>query len=407
MHRIPYAKTMACGIWIKQGSKYESDSNSGLSHLLEHLMINIENKNNPKYQKLINELSYEGVIYNAGTTKESTSFYFSGLSRNLEKCIQALASIVIDNRNFSDELIENEKKVVIQEAISFYSSFNQIKERTSQALYGNMDIGRIIVGSIDRIKCATNKDLGKIVDESYTPENSTLVIVGGIDYEKTLKIIDQNFSSWADRETRKYKETIEGEPGIFFNSINNGQNSVVSIGFRIPSYIDKDRVNIEIISKILAEPSLESRLVQEIRMKRGLAYNLGGFTSFYENRGTLGFTVICAHKSVNEVIKVIMYELNKAKEKGVSDEEVSRAKKIMETRTLLDLDNLLAQLKFLGKCSSYGQLFSLENEVRKIQNVLKENINPIICELFNESNMGFAAIGSFDIDETIQYLKIN
>ena len=141
MHRIPHSRTMACGVWIKQGSKYETDEQNGLSHLIEHLMINIENDNNPRFRKLINEVSSEGIVYNAGTTKETTSYYFTGLSNMLEKSIETLSAIVVDNSKFTDELIENEKKVVTQETISFYSSFNQIKERTSQSLWGNIDVG--------------------------------------------------------------------------------------------------------------------------------------------------------------------------------------------------------------------------------------------------------------------------
>lgn len=407
MHKIPHIRTMASGIWVRQGSKHEDDNNNGLSHLLEHLIINVDNKNNQRFQKLISELSYEGVVYNAGTTKENTFFHFSGLSKNLEKCIETLAEMVINNRDFPEELVENEKKVVTQEAIMFYSSFNQIKERTSQALYGNMGVGRTIVGSIDNIKNATNENLKKILEERYTPENCTLVVIGGINYEKALDFIVNNFSSWEDKDSKEYKDIVESEAGIFFNSINNGQNSVLSVGFRTGSFASKDRTNTEIISKIIGEAGLESRLVKEIRVKRGLAYTLGSFTSFYEKRGCLGLTVACAHESVNEVINVISNEINKIKVEGFTDEEVDRAKKILETRTLLDLDNILAQLKFLGKCTSYGHLFSLEQEIRSIKKVKKKDLNCIANELFVNDNMGLAAIGNFDIDKAVQLLKIS
>ncbi|MGH4124767.1 MAG: insulinase family protein [Clostridium sp.] len=311
MHKIPHVRTMSCGVWIKQGSKHEEDDDNGLSHLVEHLMINIENDNNPRFEKLINEVSSEGIVYNAGTTKETTSYYFTGLSNMLEKCIETLSTIVIDNKTFTNELIENEKKVVSQETISFYSSFNQIKERTSQALWGNVSVGRIIVGNVENINNAKASDIENIIKKSYTPENATLVVVGGIDYQKTLDIIEENFSRWEDTQTRSYKETVDSEPGIYFNSGGSGKSTVISIGFRAPSYMDAEKSNIDSIAKILGDTSLESRLVQEIRMKRGLAYNIGAFTSFYEKRGTLGFTAVCASESVNEVVKIMMDEFHK------------------------------------------------------------------------------------------------
>lgn len=406
MHRIPHSRTMACGVWIKQGSKYETDEQNGLSHLIEHLMINIENDNNPRFRKLINEVSSEGIVYNAGTTKETTSYYFTGLSNMLEKSIETLSAIVVDNSKFTDELIENEKKVVTQETISFYSSFNQIKERTSQSLWGNIDVGKIIVGNIDNIKNANSEVIEKIMRESYTPENSTLVIVGGIDYQKTLDMVEAYFSRWKDKPTRKYKEIVDSDPGIYFNTAGTGKSSAISIGFRAPAYLDEDRKSVDIIAKIIGDVSLESRLVQKIRMQRGLAYSIGAFTNFYEKRGTVGFTAVCSNEDVPEVVKIMLDEFNNAKTYGFNDNEVSRVKKVMETRTLLDLDDLTSQLKFLGKVSSTGQIFSLEQEIRNIQKVDKDSLNNTVKDLLVDEKMGFAAIGNCDVDNIVSLLKL-
>lgn len=407
MHKIPYVRTMACGVWVRQGSKHESDDNNGLSHLLEHLMINIDNSNNPKFQCLINEAISEGIVYNAGTTKETTSYYFAGLSTMLQKCIETLASIVIDNKIFSSSLIENEKKVVSQEAISFYSAFNQIKERTSQALWGNVGIGRIIVGSLENINNATPNDIEEIIKSAYTPENSTIVVVGGIDYQNTLEMIDENFSRWQDLNTRDYKEIVDSVPGIYFNSAGAGKSTVISIGFRTSSYMDAERGNIDMIAKILGGAGLESRLVQEIRMKRGLAYSIGGFASNYENRGTLGFSAVCSNDSVAEVVEIMMNEFHKVREEGFTDKEINRAKKVLETTTLLELDDLTSQLKFLGKGSSNGQLFSLEQEIRNIKKINRESLHKSVEDIFTEEKMGLATIGNCNVDELISLLKFN
>ena len=134
LHKIPEVKTISCGLWVHQGSSYETDEYNGLSHLTEHLLFNAEDIVNEQYKQLIHEISDNGVMYNAATTKEYTCFYFTGLANTLEKCILALAHIAMKNREFDFENFENEKKVVLQEATGFYSSFQQIKERTSQAL---------------------------------------------------------------------------------------------------------------------------------------------------------------------------------------------------------------------------------------------------------------------------------
>ncbi len=179
LHRIPDIRTMACGLWIRQGSKDEDDSTNGLSHLIEHLKLNKENNSNPNFKYLLDEIVSEGVTYNAGTTKESTYFYFAGLVNTLEKCISALYHIAT-NDEFDEEFFINEKKVVNQEVSSFYSAFNQIQERTGQALWGNVGIGKIIVGNKENVDNTDINTIKNIINNSYTQENSVVVIVGCI-----------------------------------------------------------------------------------------------------------------------------------------------------------------------------------------------------------------------------------
>ncbi len=406
IHRIPNIKTIACGIWVRQGSKYEDANTSGQSHLLEHLMINMDNHGNARFQELMREVTSEGVIYNAGTTKENTSFYFTGLSDTLEKCIKTLASIVIENKSFPEDLLENEKKVVVQEAISFYSSFGQIKERIGQALWGDMDVGRIIVGNIENVKNCKNENLENIIKMAYTPENSTLVIVGELEYQDVLKIVEENFADWKDTSTREYNEIVESEPGIYFNS-GGGKNTVIAVGFRTGGYTEKERINIDVMSKIMGDTSLESRLVKEIRVKKGLAYNLGTFTSFYENKGTFSFTSVCAQESVEEVVKLAIDEFQKAKESGFNKTELERAKRILRTSRLLELGNLTSQLKFLGKCGSFGHLYSLEQELRNLEKVELESLNRTAAEIIKSDNLSVAVIGNCNIDKLVPILNIN
>ena len=126
LHKVPETKTMSCGIWIGQGSTYETNENNGLSHLVEHLLINPENGSNSEFEKLMRRVSAEGVIYNAATTKEYTCFHFTGLKETFESCLSCLAHIVQRNWEFSEDFFETEKNVVLQEATGFYSSFQQI-----------------------------------------------------------------------------------------------------------------------------------------------------------------------------------------------------------------------------------------------------------------------------------------
>ena len=398
LHKIPEAKTISCGLWINEGSRYETDENNGLSHLTEHLVINPENRNNPQYEELASRVSSEGVIYNAATTKEYTCFYYTGLKNTLDICLSCLSHIAMKNRSFTEELFENEKKVVLQEATSFYSSFQQIKERTSQAIWGNVGIGKIIMGDMKRVGSATREQILELVSENYIPGNAIVVVTGNIEYPQTLELIEERFGTWKDKRKALEEELVESLPGVYLNK-GSGKNAVISIGFRAPAYQSEYRVATDMMVRILGQSGMQARIVQEVRMKRGLAYNVGGFSSFYKNRGTLGFMAVCEKDKAVEVARVMMDVFAKAVEKGFTEEEIEREKRMMETAMLLSVENITDHLRNIGKCSVMESNFYIENEVRRIRNVSKEDLDSAARKLLQENNMGLAAIGDCNFDK--------
>ena len=198
IHKISEVKTVACGLWIKLGSSYETDDNNGLSHLAEHLLMNQNDVENEEYKRIISDITDNGVYYNAATTKEYTCYYFTGLKSTIDDSLNALSQIAMKNREFNEDAFENEKKVVLQEAVSFYSSFQQIKERTSQALWGNMGTGKIIMGNLNNIENATKSQVLELINKAYVPENAILTIVGNVDYTDILQKIENKFGIWDD-----------------------------------------------------------------------------------------------------------------------------------------------------------------------------------------------------------------
>ena len=405
LHKIPEVKTISCGLWVHQGSSYETDEYNGLSHLTEHLLFNAEDIVNEQYKQLIHEISDNGVMYNAATTKEYTCFYFTGLANTLEKCILALAHIAMKNREFDFENFENEKKVVLQEATGFYSSFQQIKERTSQALWGNMGTGKIIMGNMQNISNAEPEQIHNLITSAYVPENATLVVIGNIDYSNVLEIIEQEFSEWKDTKTTTWERAVDDTPGIYINK-GSGTSTALSIGFRSPGYDDQRRLAIEMMVRILGGGGLQSRIIKEIRLKRGLAYTVGGFSSFYRRRGTLGLTVVCDKQKSIEAANAMSEVLVDASNSGFSEEEIAREKRVMETDMLLSVDNITEHLRYVGRCGAMGINFYIENEIRSIQNIKKEDVDRAAKELLAESNMGLAAIGVEDTDKLLEAVHL-
>lgn len=401
LHKIPKSKTVACGVWVKQGSRYEDDSTSGLSHLLEHLVITSNNNDND----LLDKVEEKGIVYNATTTKEFTYYYLSGVTDTLEFSIETLANLLTTYKPVSSSAFDNEKKIVLREASGFYSSFKQIAERSGQALWGKSDVGRIIVGDIEVLKNARQESIEELYRNSYTPENATVVVVGDFDNEQIVSVIQKYFSSWEDRKTIQTKFPVSKDPGIYINNQSGGENALLSLCFKLPQFTSSYRNTIEVISLILGDGGIKSRLAKEIRMKRGLAYIINSFESFYKDRGLLGFATVCAPNTTDEIVQIMMDEFNRCKSDGFTETEIVAAKNKLVTKRLLGLENVQDHLKFLGKCSSYDNIFSIEQEIRNIKKVDDESINEVLEMIFNDSNMGLAAIGDINIDAILE--KIN
>ena len=393
IHKISEVKTVACGLWIKLGSSYETDDNNGLSHLAEHLLMNQNDVENEEYKRIISDITDNGVYYNAATTKEYTCYYFTGLKSTIDDSLNALSQIAMKNREFNEDAFENEKKVVLQEAVSFYSSFQQIKERTSQALWGNMGTGKIIMGNLNNIENATKSQVLELINKAYVPENAILTIVGNVDYTDILQKIENKFGIWDDVKVGLEERNVESEPGIYINK-GSGNSTVLSIGFRAPGYGTANRLAVEMMVRILGSGSLQSRIVTEIRGKRGLAYNVGGFASFFEKRGTIGFTVVCDKNRSIETAKVLSDVIIQAREHGFNEDEIIREKHVMETNMILAIDNITEHLNYI------------ENEIRLIRNIQKEYVDRAAKQLLCDLNMGVAVIGSSNAERLLETIAV-
>ena len=405
LHKIPDIKMIATGIWIKQGSKNENDEMNGISHYTEHMAFNRNNSNNKDIKKNFQSLNDFGVTYNATTTKEYTYYHFKGLKESLDICLKTIKSIVVNNTKFDKEIFLNERKVILQEARSYYASFNQIVECINQAIYGNYSVGRNILGSLDNISNIKLEDVEKIVSNTYTPENAVLILIGDIDYDKSIKLIEDIFEDWEDTPTFKIDENIIDTPGIYYKKTPNTSNSVLSLGFKVKNGNIEDILISEMLIKILADPIMSQRITQKIRQEKGIAYNVGGFVTEYEDFSTLAISVVCKHEDVEEATGIIVEEINHLLGEGINDEEFNRAKMSLITEKNLDFNDLSKKLIYFGKYASYNQLYFLENTIRKIKKIQLEDVVKKSKNILRYNNLGLAIIGDTNMDIVIENLE--
>lgn len=405
LKRIPNQKTISCGVWINQGSKNEDSTNNGISHLIEHLMFKTKSKNNPSsMQEHIEELLSYGAQYNGATTKDYTCFYIDGLSKYFDKIIEILSYMVINKEEIPEDVIENEKKIVLREAESYLNSSSQIGERVGQALWGDYSFGQLTIGKLNIIKSITPKMVNDLLKSSYIPENSTIIVVGNFEYDEALDKIVKYFNNWSDYySVNKFKEILQDNPGIYVNDKFIGDRSTVGIGFSSYSAKDSRSRYADILKNILVKPG--SNLFREVREKRGLVYSLNGFNTPLSTIGNTGIAFSANNDSICEIVKFIIEEISAIKNGNVSIEMLEKMKRIKETSLIYSLESTSAQLMTIGKSAICGSIFLLEEELRELNKITVEDIVSVASDMFSTEKICMAILGSCNVDEIMPLLE--
>ena len=402
LHKEPGIKLITIGVIINQGSMNESNETNGISHFLEHMIVNLSCQNQDTLD-LFEELHEHGADYNAITDKAMTSYYISGFASGLKTYLKLLKQIVYHHRSFSDEAITNEKKIVERELVSYYASLNQISDRAIQALYGSKSVGRIIVGSKENLNAFTIDEILSVLSDTYIAENSALVIFGDFDYSQAVQLIDEHFSDIPDNITKQYHETVTSTPSIYYNSNYNGENAVLTLCFR--NMIDSCKNDaLDIVLSGLCNPTLTKRAAFILRNETGLSYNVGGFYRAIKNYIGYGITSVFKAENAPEVLKVLIESINVLKKDGFSEKETGIIKKNVLKDRLYTNSNIQRQSDQLIRMAVSPYVYSPDNEIRKIERLELDQLNSLLNDLLNSNRMGLACIGRCDIDAMIKVL---
>lgn len=405
LHQLRGIEIVTTGMIIHHGSINEDDYTNGVSHFMEHLVMN-KNTSNKTLGTYLEELLKYGAIYNAETTKDSTFFYFTGLSNGIDIYFRCLKEALFENRIYDDNLFENERKVILREYASTMSSFNQISERTLQALYGNSGLGRMIIGAKECIESFKKNEVEKKIEEIYVPENASLIVIGDFNEQETNEAIRRLFNNIEDKKVKKKCEKNESSPSVYFNPNYKGSNSILSLGFR--KYTSERSIEYSIVNKFIIQSMcnyvLSKRLIYVLREVKGLAYNVNGFAYDNFNFQSMGIYSIFESSNIEIVAEILIEEMSRLRVEGFGQEEFELIKKNILTARLQEKVNLNEQVYLFAKSIKNNVLYSPENNIRTIKNLELSEANRMAYEMLDMDNAGVACIGNCDIDKVVQLL---
>jgi predicted Zn-dependent peptidase len=385
---MPSVRSIALGMWIRAGSRDEGTEQAGISHFLEHLLF----KGTERFSSREIDEAFDamGAEVNAGTGKETTSVYSRFLDGHLERAFDVLQDMVL-RPAYPD--VDSERDVVIEE-IAMYEDepSDKVHDVMASAIFGDHPLGRPIIGRAEVISSVPVPQIAAWHDGHYVPGNMVVAAAGNLDHDAIVKLVDSAFPSAASPAPVAAASPNGPAPVLRFHRKETEQYHVCLGGPGIPRGDDR-RFALRVLDTILGG-STSSRLFQEVREKRGLAYAVYSYANHYADSGQVGLYVGTRPDRVAEAVDVIGTELRRLQADGVSEAELELARENVKGRTVLSMESTLSRMNRLGSSVLMGvPLLTVDEVLAAFDAVTLEDLSALAAELWRPEHLSAAAVG--------------
>ena len=391
MDKIEGINSVTFGIFVKTGAKNELNGEEGISHLLEHMMFK---GTKTKSAKDISEIiDNEGGVINAYTGKENTVYYVQMLSNKLKEGIEILTDMFL-NSTFSEENLEKEKNVVIEEIRMYDDIPEEIVHDRNTALVIEGVQGNNVLGTEESLRGITREKLVNYFKEQYNPENILISIAGNFSFEEISELLNNGIGTI---EKISSNRVYDGSMKIksIENRINKDTNQVHlcfnTIGCSLTS--DK-RYEVAIISNTLAG-NMSSRLFQKIREDRGLAYSVFSYTSSFEEGGLFTVYAGTTKKDYEEVLKIIEEEFEDIRKNGITEYELQKSKNQFLSAVTFGLESSKGRMnRMANSYLLYKEIKDLDEILKQIEKITVEDIKKVAQDMFDKKYYSKTILGN-------------
>ena len=386
---MPGLRSATVGAWVGVGSRDESDGHFGSTHFLEHLLFKGTSRRSA--MDIAEAFDAVGGEANAATGKEHTCYYARVLDSDLSMAVDVIADMVTSARLDEGEL-ETERGVILEElAMNDDDPTDVVHEMFAATVLGTHPLGRPIGGTPDTIRAVPRDAVWEHYRWHYRPETLVVAAAGGVDHDELVDQVAQALTDggWsldpaaAPRVRREGAAEILGVPteGVALTVRRQVEQANVIVGSTGLAATDERRFMLSVLSAALGG-GMSSRLFQEIREKRGLAYTTYSFASGYGGLGTFGLYAGCAPGKVDQVTELLVAELEKLASDGITDDELQRSIGQLSGGLVLGLEDSGSRMSRLGKAELvYGELMTLEESLERIAAVTTDDVRKLAAEL--------------------------
>jgi predicted Zn-dependent peptidase len=397
--RVPSVRSVALGFWIANGSSTEHPSQAGISHLLEHMLFRgTERYGSEEIDQIFDAM---GAEINAGTDKEATSLYTRVLDRHLEHAFEVMSDMIWHPR-FGE--LEAEREVVLEE-IAMYEDDPQdrVFDVLGRAIFGSHPLGRPVIGTAEVIAAVTRDQLAAFHAEHYRPPQIVIAAAGSVDHDELVQMargvesaraasLGPSAAAQAAATAGEAQAAPEFERRVRFLAKDTEQYHVCVGGEGI-ARDDERRFALRVLEGVLGGTS-SSRLFQEVRERRGLAYSVFSYSNLYAHTGEVGLYLGTRPENLAEALAVVAAELQRCVEDPASEEELVRSRENLKGRVVLGLESTGARMSRLGvSLLNEMPILSVDEMIERIDSVNIEQVREIAAGLFAPERLSVAGVG--------------
>lgn len=380
LENIPTVRSVAIGVWIGTGSRNENPQTNGISHFLEHMFFKGTKTRSAK--EIAESFDSIGGQVNAFTSKEYTCYYAKVLDTHAQFALDVLADMFF-NSTFVEEELNKERNVVLEEIKMYDDTPDDIvHDLLSRAIYGDHPLGYPILGTEETLNTFTGSTLKDYIHNRYTPENVVISIAGNVS-DKFILEVEKYFGSYEGGDS----SIIENIPVFQSNHLSRKKETEqahLCLGFEGLKIGHEDVYSLIILNNILGG-SMSSRLFQEVREQRGLAYSVFSYHSAYQDNGVVTVYGGTGAKQLDVLYETIQETLEKLKQDGITEKELNNSKEQLKGSLMLGLESTNSRMSRNGKNELLLKRHrSLDEIIEQIDQVTKQSVDGMATSVFTD-----------------------
>lgn len=389
--QIPTCRSVSFGIWVKTGSRYETSEQGGISHFIEHMLF----KGTERFsaRDIAEEFDAIGGNVNAFTSKEYTCYYAKVLDEHLPIAVDVLSDMFFRSK-FDEEEMAREKNVILEE-ISMYEDTpdDMVHDLIAQAAYGTHPLALPILGTEEKLLAMGPQQLRSYMGQRYTLDNTVIAVAGNID-DSIVELLEKHFGSFEGSGGAASLEVPDFVSELKFHRKKTEQNHLC-LSFPGLPIGHRNQYAMVLLNNALGG-GMSSRLFQEIREKRGLAYSVYSYHSSHADSGLFTVYAGTAPKQTKDVLELTTEVLHEISTKGMSENELRKGKEQLKGSLILSLESTGSRMNRLGKNELMtGRHYTLDEMIQQIEAVTMERVDEVIHDMFSKP-YALAMVGASD-----------